>query len=65
MIILTRLNGQTFALNPHQIEIIEETPDTVVTLNSGQKYVVKEPLDKLIELIINYRKRLGVVGQEE
>ncbi|MEW6006669.1 MAG: flagellar FlbD family protein [bacterium] len=65
MIILTRLNGQTFALNPHQIEIIEETPDTVITLTSGQKYVVKEPLDKLIELIVNYRKRLGVLGQEE
>ncbi|MEW6679688.1 MAG: flagellar FlbD family protein [bacterium] len=64
MIILTRLNGQTFALNPHQIEIIEETPDTVITLTSGQKYVVKEPLDKLIELIVNYRKQLGILGNE-
>ncbi len=64
MIILTRLNNQTFALNPHQIEIIEETPDTVITLNSGQKYVVKEPLDKIIELIVNYRKSLGILGNE-
>jgi len=64
MILLTRLNGQTFALNPHQIEIIEETPDTVITLISGQKYVVKEPLDKIIELIINYRKKLGIMGNE-
>lgn len=65
MISLTRLSGKTFLLNPHQIEIIEETPDTVITLISGQKYVVKESLDKVIELIVDYRKRLGPFGKEE
>ncbi|HAW50291.1 TPA: flagellar protein FlbD [bacterium] len=64
MIELTRLNGKVFFLNPHQIEIIEETPDTIITLNSGQRYVVKESLDKIVELIIEYRKKIGILGNE-
>lgn len=64
MIELTRLNDKKFFLNPHLIETIEETPDTVITLNSGQRYVVRERLDKIIEMTIEYRKRLGWIGQE-
>jgi flagellar protein FlbD len=64
MIELTRLNDKKFFLNPHLIETIEETPDTVITLNSGQRYVVRERLDKIVEMTIEYRKRLGWIGQE-
>ena len=40
MITVTRLNGPAFALNPDLIERIETTPDTVITLVDGAKYVV-------------------------
>lgn len=42
MIEVTRLNGTVFMINPFQIEAIEETPDTVMVLQSGRKLVVKE-----------------------
>jgi flagellar protein FlbD len=48
MITVTRLNGAAFALNPDLIERIEETPDTVITLVDGAKYVVREHLDEII-----------------
>jgi len=44
MIVLTRLNGPSFALNPDLIERVDANPDTVVTLVGGIKYVVAESL---------------------
>lgn len=55
MIILTRLNGHEFALNCDLIERADETPDTVITLVDGTKYVVIEPVATVIELIRHYR----------
>ena len=55
MIIVTRLNGPAFAVNPDLIERAESTPDTVVTLVDGTKYVIAEPLESLIRLIRDYR----------
>jgi flagellar protein FlbD len=55
VIIVTRLNGPAFAVNPDLIERAESTPDTVVTLVDGTKYVIAEPLENLIALIRDYR----------
>ncbi len=55
MIVVTRLGGPTFAVNPDLIERAEASPDTVVTLVDGTKYVIAEPLDELIERIRAYR----------
>ena len=55
MISLTRLNGQPFALNPDLIERVDVTPDTVVTLIDGAKYLVAEPLDQVIDAIRRFR----------
>jgi flagellar protein FlbD len=52
---LTRLGGPVFALNPDLIERAEATPDTVVTLVNGSKYVIRESLDQLAALIRAYR----------
>lgn len=52
---LTRLNGPVFALNPDLIERAEATPDTVVTLVNGARYVICESLDDLAALITDYR----------
>ena len=55
MLQLTRLTGSVFALNPDLIERAEATPYTVVTLVNGSKYVIRESLDELTELIRRYR----------
>jgi flagellar protein FlbD len=55
VILLTRLNGPAFALNPDLIERADATPDTVITLVDGTKYVVAEPLTELVALIRQYR----------
>ncbi len=51
MIMLTRLNGAPFALNPDLIERAEATPDTVITLVDGKHYVVEEPLAEVISRV--------------
>ncbi len=51
MILLSRLNGPPFALNADLIERAEATPDTVITLVDGTKYVIRESLDELVEKI--------------
>lgn len=51
MITVTRLNGPAFALNPDLIERIEATPDTVITLVEGTKYVVRESVEEIIQRV--------------
>ena len=60
MIKLHRLNGEEFILNPNHIELIEETPDTVITLTNDRKYVVKERAEEVIDLIIEYNKCINI-----
>ncbi len=57
MIYLTRLNGEKIMVNIDMIEIMEETPDTVVTLNTGKKFVVRERIWQIREEIIRFRKQ--------
>ncbi|NLY88917.1 MAG: flagellar FlbD family protein [Firmicutes bacterium] len=64
MIEVTRLNGKKFWLNPHLIEFLEETPDTVVSLMTGKKVVVREKAREILEEIILYRRRLMDGGNE-
>lgn len=64
MIEVTRLNGKKFWLNPHLIEFMEETPDTVVTLLTGKKVVIREKAREILEEIILYRRRLMDGGNE-
>lgn len=55
MIYLTRLSGSVFALNSDLIERVDSTPDTVVTLVDGKKYVVTEPLEDVVDAIREHR----------
>jgi len=55
MIILTRLAGSRFAVNPDLLERVEATPDTVLTLLDGTKYVVAEPLEDVVRRVADYR----------
>ncbi len=58
MIKVHRLNGEEFMLNERHIEIMEELPDTVVTLTNDRKYVLKESVAEILGLIREYRKTL-------
>lgn len=55
VIVLRRLGGGLFALNPDLIERVEATPDTVVTLIDDKKFLVDETLEQVLELIVDYR----------
>jgi flagellar protein FlbD len=58
MIKVTKLNHSALILNSDLIEHIEITPDTVITLTSGQKFMVLESAQEIVEEVIAFRKSL-------
>lgn len=59
MIRVTRINHASLVLNADLIEHVEATPDTVISLTSGQKYVVMESADDIVEKVVEFRRRLN------
>lgn len=62
MIQVSRLNGTDLWLNPMLIESIERTPDTIVTLTNGHKYVIHEPPEAINQQIQQFYTQIGLVG---
>lgn len=60
MIKVKRLNGGEFVINCDLIEVLEETPDTVITLTTGHKFVVKESIDTIIEKIKEFKRDINI-----
>ncbi|MEK6675113.1 MAG: flagellar FlbD family protein [Planctomycetota bacterium] len=58
MITLTRLNDRVVVVNAELIKIIEATPDTTVTLIHGETLFVREPVDEVVRLVIDYRRQV-------
>lgn len=58
MIQLTRLNKKPLVVNSDLIEFIENAPDTVITLITGEKVVVLEGTDEILDRIVTFRRRL-------
>lgn len=62
MIKLTKFNSDNkkgeFILNAEIIETIEETPDTVVTLINGKKYIIEEKMEEVVRRVMTYRRAL-------
>ena len=58
MILLTRLNNRTLVVNSDMIKFIENTPDTVITLVSGEKIVVLESVAEVMDAIMRFRARV-------
>lgn len=69
MIRLTRINRVPLVLNSDLIEHVEATPDTVIALTTGQKLVVMESADEVIQKVIDFRRsianRPGLVAAHE
>lgn len=58
MIELTRINNTKLMLNPDIIETMEETPDTVITLTNGHKYIVSEKTEQIRQYIIDFKREI-------
>jgi flagellar protein FlbD len=58
MIKLTRFNGSEFVVNVDLIKFLEQTPDTVVTLTSGEKMLVKEKTEEIVRRAVQYQRAL-------
>ena len=64
MIVLTRLNGTRVCLNAFLIEHLEETPDTIVTLTNGHRFLVQESIDEIITAATCYLHQLREGGAD-
>lgn len=62
MIEVTKLSGQKILVNPDLLEMVEETPDTVVTLTTGKKIIVKESRQEIKNLVILYKREIAASG---
>ena len=66
MIRLTRLNGQELVVNSELIKFIESTPDTMVTLTNGDKVVVRESADAVVEKAVLHARRIRTpIGEKD
>ena len=60
LIELTKINNVKITVNADIIELVEETPDTVVTLTTGKKIIVKESRQEVKNLVILYKKDISI-----
>jgi flagellar protein FlbD len=58
MIHLTRINHTPFVVNSDLIEHVEMTPDTVVALTTGEKFVVLESADEVVGKVVDFRRKI-------
>ena len=62
MIEVTRLNGTQILVNADLIELVEETPDTVITFTTGRKIIVKESRQEVKNLVKSYKRDIFTNG---
>ena len=56
MVQLTRLNNQPVVVNSDLIKFVEQSPDTLITLVNGEKFMVRENPDEIVKRIVDYRR---------
>lgn len=56
MIAVTKLNGKAVVVNAELIKLIESTPDTLITLTSGDHFMVQESVDEVVERAVDYAR---------
>lgn len=59
MIHLTRLNNQPLVVNADLIKFVEPSPDTVITLITGEKLVVRETVEEVLKRVEEFQRRVG------
>jgi len=58
VIALTRLNGKPFVVNAEQIRTVESTPDTTITLLTGERLIVRESMEEVVDRAVEYGRLL-------
>ena len=58
MIVLTRLNGDRVMVNSDLIETVEQAPDTIITLMSGNKLIVRDPMQTISDRIVEFKRKI-------
>jgi flagellar protein FlbD len=56
MIQLTRLHNEKVVINADLIEFVESTPDTMISTTTGKKLMVRESVEEVIRMVIEYRR---------
>lgn len=64
MIVVTRLNGAQFGVNPDLLQRVDSAPDTILTLIDGTKYIVRESMVEVIARVNEHRAQLLARAQE-
>jgi len=59
MIEITTLNGRRITINAELIEIVESVPETLITLTTGKKMLVKETPEQIKQLVLEYRRLIN------
>lgn len=59
MITITRLNDREITINADLIELIEENPDTTITMTTGRKLIAKETNKEIIDKVIEYKRKIS------
>lgn len=63
MIWVTRINNTQLVINADWIETVESTPDTVIALTNGKKYIVTEKVDVIIDRVIEYKQKTFLLNR--
>ncbi|NOX59729.1 MAG: flagellar FlbD family protein [Planctomycetes bacterium] len=58
MIVVTKLSGRAVVVNAELIKLIEATPDTLITLVSGDHFMVTESVEEVVERAVEYARRI-------
>jgi flagellar protein FlbD len=58
MVHLSRLDGTELVVNADHILLVERTPDTVLTLTSGARLMVKEAVEEVVERVVHYQRQV-------
>jgi len=62
MILVTRLNGEEIHLNPDLILSLETTPDTVVTMTTGDKFILQESAQEVTARFMDFKRAIGRIN---
>lgn len=61
MIKVTRLDGEAFVINADMIRYVEQRPDTFITLTTGERIIVKESIDEVVQRAVDYQRAKHLV----
>ena len=62
MITITKLNGQKLTINCELILAVEKTPDTTISMTTGDKYIAVESIEDITRMVIDYKRKLYFVN---